>query len=46
VDARSARGTSGVVGAVWGVAEVVGTVQGAAKVGELGDEGVVRGRTV
>jgi hypothetical protein len=31
---------------VWGAAKVVGTVQGAAEVGELGDEGVVRGRTV
>jgi hypothetical protein len=34
------------MGAAWGVAEVMGAVRGATKVGEVGDKEAAKGRVV
>jgi hypothetical protein len=46
VDAGAGRGGGAVVGVAWGTAEVMGDVQGVAKVDEAADEGATRRRVV
>jgi hypothetical protein len=43
MDAGAVRGTGGLMGAAWSVAEVEGTARGIAEVDEVGDEAVVWG---
>jgi hypothetical protein len=46
MDTGAVRGTSGVEGTTWGIAEVVGAARGATEVGETGDRGAVQGRAL
>jgi hypothetical protein len=46
IDVEDACGAGGVVGALWGAAEGVGTTQGTAEVNEVRDEEATKDRVV